>query len=65
MERVYHIARSFEEADRWDRQQQRAMTPDERRSLLKHLKERAFGTEQVDVRDSGEARRFVRSDEPE
>ncbi|MBW2254426.1 MAG: hypothetical protein JRI25_07495 [Deltaproteobacteria bacterium] len=63
MERIFHIARSFEEADRWDRQQQHAMTADERRALLKHLKERVFGNEQVDVRASGEARRFLQGDE--
>jgi len=56
MERIVHKARSYEEAARWDRHQHRAMSPDERRAVLGHLKLRAFGTNQVDVRASGEAK---------
>jgi predicted Fe-S protein YdhL (DUF1289 family) len=60
MERIVHIARTPEEADRWDRAQARQMTPDERRAVLAHLKRRAFGDDLVDVRASGVARRARR-----
>lgn len=42
MERDVHKASSFEEADRWDVNQQVAMTPAERRRAARRLKDRLF-----------------------
>jgi len=50
MEREIHKARSFDEAARWDRAQQQAMTPDERLEVARVLRERAFGKNVPDVR---------------
>jgi hypothetical protein len=50
MERIAHIARSFQAAAAWDRDQQRKMTPDERLAVAKVLRDRAFGTDAPDVR---------------
>ena len=50
MERVVHIAKSFEEAEEWDIEQNLAMTPDERLEAAKELKERVYGKNPPDVR---------------
>lgn len=50
MEREAHKARSFEEADCWDREQQHAMTPDERFAIVRALLERVYGPDVPDVR---------------
>lgn len=50
MEREAHKSTSFEEADRWDKQQQWAMTPDERLAIAKELRDRYFGKDCPDVR---------------
>ncbi len=50
MEREAHKARSFDEAENWDRAQHRAMTPDERLSVAKILRDRAYGATAPDVR---------------
>ena len=42
MERIVHIARSFEEAEQWDMQQYMAMTPEERLDLLQQLREQYY-----------------------
>ncbi len=52
MERVAHKSHSFAEAAEWDRQQMWAMTPDERIEVARILRERAWGTDQPDVRDA-------------
>ncbi len=52
MERVVNIARSYEEADRWDRAQSRAMTADERRACSKVLRQRVYGVDCPDVRET-------------
>jgi len=52
MEREAHKSRSFDEAARWDRAQQRAMTPDQRLAIAKELRERVFGANAPDVREA-------------
>ena len=52
MERDVHKARSFEEAAKWDRAQQKAMSPDERLAIAKELRDRAYGADAPDVRQS-------------
>ncbi len=52
MERVVHVARSFEEARALDIAQQVAMTPQERQRVALELKERVYGTRCPDVRDA-------------
>ena len=52
MERIVHVARSFAEAAEWDRQQQRAMTPDERLAIARILRDRAYGADAPDVRQA-------------
>jgi hypothetical protein len=51
MERVVHISRSFEEAEQWDIEQNLAMSPDERFSAAKELRERVYGADRPDVRE--------------
>ena len=51
MERVVHKSRSFEEADRWDIQQQVQMTPRERMRVARQLKDRAYPPDSEDVRE--------------
>jgi hypothetical protein len=52
MERIGHIARGFDEARRWEIEQYRAMSPDERRAVAKALRDRFYGTDCPDVRDA-------------
>ncbi len=52
MDREAHKARSFAEAAQWDLQQQWAMTPDERSEVARVLRERAYGTDVLDVREA-------------
>jgi predicted Fe-S protein YdhL (DUF1289 family) len=52
MERIGHKARGFDEAHRWEIEQYRAMTPDERRRVAKALRDRVFGSQCPDVRDA-------------
>ena len=52
MERIGHKAESFADAARWDREQQWAMTPDERLAIAKLLQERVYGTDVPDVREA-------------
>ena len=52
--RIVHIARGFEDADRWDRHQNRSMTPDERRACARALRERVYGTDCPDIREARE-----------
>lgn len=42
MERIVHIAKSFEEAEAWDIQQYMAMTPEERLDILQRLRDEYF-----------------------
>lgn len=52
MEREANKAHSFAEAEQWDRQQQWAMTPDERHAIAKELRDRFYGADAPDVRES-------------
>jgi hypothetical protein len=42
MERIVHIAKSFEEAEEWDFQQNISMTPEERLDILQRLREEYY-----------------------
>lgn len=53
MERVANKAPSFAEAERWDREQMWAMTPEERLEVARILRERAYGPDAPDVRQAG------------
>jgi hypothetical protein len=44
MERVVNKAKSFVEADAWDRKQQHSMSPQERVRVSRVLQERVFGS---------------------
>lgn len=58
MERIAHKARTFQEADDWDRAQHRALTPDERLANAATLRARVYGVDALDVRQAErEARR--------
>ena len=50
MERKVNIAKSFEEADKWDIEQQINMTAQQRQKAAKELKKRFYGTNPPDVR---------------
>jgi hypothetical protein len=52
MERIGHAAQGFEDAERWDREQMLAMTPDERLTVARILRERVYGTSCPDVREA-------------
>jgi predicted Fe-S protein YdhL (DUF1289 family) len=52
MDRVVRKSRSFDEADRWDVEQHTSMTPDERQRVAKELRERVYGKDAPDVRES-------------
>jgi len=56
MDREAHKARSFVDADRWDREQMWAMTPDERMAIAKELRDRVFGKDCPDVREAERSR---------
>jgi hypothetical protein len=50
MERTVHKARGFRAAEEWDIAQQIRMTPRERWSVARRLKDRAYGRTAKDVR---------------
>lgn len=52
MEREVHKTTSFRDAARWDREQQWAMTPDERIAIAVELRERYYGKDAPDVRQA-------------
>jgi hypothetical protein len=52
VERVAKKSRGFEQARRWELAQYRSMSPDERRAIAKALRDRAFGRDRPDVRES-------------
>lgn len=58
MERIAHKARSFEEADAWDRAQHRALTPEERLENAAELRRRVYGADALDVRAAERAARL-------
>lgn len=42
MERIVHISKSFEEAEEWDLQQYRSMTPEQRLDLVQRLRDEYY-----------------------
>lgn len=56
MEREAHKSRSFADAAAWDREQMWAMTPDERLEIARVLRERVYGADAPDVRESERAK---------
>ena len=56
MEREAHKSLSFADAARWDREQQWAMTPEERLMAARELRERAYGKDALDVREAERAK---------
>ncbi len=56
MDRVAHKATSFADAERWDREQHWAMTPDERLAAAKELRDRVYGRDAPDVREAERAK---------
>ncbi len=53
MERVVHKAKNFKEAEEWDILQQINLTPEQRQEIARQLKQRFYGSNTVDVRESG------------
>ena len=56
MEREAHKSRSFADAAAWDLAQMWAMTPEERLEIARVLRERAYGADAPDVRESERAK---------
>jgi hypothetical protein len=52
MKRICNKAKSFKEAEEWDIDQQLRMTPEERQDAAKVLRERVYGRNTVDVKES-------------
>ena len=52
VDRVANKARGFDAAYAWEIEQYAAMTPDERREVARKLRERVYGLDCPDVRDS-------------
>ena len=51
MERVGNKAKSFSEAEAWEKQQYQRMTPDERMRAARQIKNRLYPGKQMDVRE--------------
>ena len=52
MEREANVAHSFAEAERWSLEQMWAMTPEQRYEIARILRERVYGPDAPDVRES-------------
>ena len=52
MERICNKSKNFKEAEEWDIKQQLRMTPEERQEAAKELRERFYGRENIDLKDS-------------
>ena len=52
MKRICNKSKDFKEAEKWDIEQQLCMTPEERQDAAKELRERVYGKNTVDVKDS-------------
>jgi hypothetical protein len=52
MEREANKAHSFAEAERWNLKQLWAMTPEQRLEIAKVLRDRVYGADAPDVRES-------------
>jgi hypothetical protein len=57
MDRSFHRAQSFESAYQWDREQMWSMSADERLAIAKILRDRYYGKDAPDVRESERSRR--------
>ncbi len=51
MEKIVNKAKNFKEAEDWDIQQNIRMSPEERQSIAKRLKERVYEKDVPDVRE--------------
>lgn len=51
MKRIFNIAKIHEEATQWDIKQAMSMTPEERQSVARELRERVYGKDNPDVRE--------------
>ena len=52
MERVFHKAKNYKEAEEWDILQCLRMSSEERQEIAKALKKRYFGERNVDLREA-------------
>ncbi|MGC8654498.1 MAG: hypothetical protein ACP5US_10970 [Candidatus Kryptoniota bacterium] len=52
MKRVVNKTRSHKDAVQWDLLQQLEMTPSQRQEIARELKQRFYGTDNPDVRES-------------
>ena len=52
MKRICNKAKNFKDAEEWDIEQQLRMTPEERQSASKELRERVYGKKTADVKES-------------
>ena len=50
VERIFHKAKNYKEAEEWDIQQQIKMSHEERQMVSKVLRERVYGKDTLDVR---------------
>lgn len=49
---VVHASRSFDEMERWSREQDQEMTPDQRMAALAELRRQVYGDHPMDVREA-------------
>ena len=52
MERICNKAKNYKEAEEWDIKQQLSMTSEERQDAAKELRERVYGRDNIDIKDS-------------
>jgi len=52
MKRICNKAKNFKEAEEWDIEQQLRMTPEERQDAAKELRDRVYGRNVMDVKES-------------
>ena len=52
MERIVHVALDFDDARRWDVEQHISLTPEERQQAAKELRDRVYGADCPDVRET-------------
>jgi hypothetical protein len=52
MERICKKSQNYKEAEEWDIEQQISMTPEERQAAAKEIRERVYGQNPKDVKDS-------------
>ena len=52
IERIFHKAKNYKEAEDWDIQQQIKMSHEERQMASRVLRERVYGKDTLDVREA-------------